>query len=177
MINWDLWGVGEDGPDYCQSLYELAQKFECKKGLEIGVRFGKSALAFLMAVPKSTLIGIDPNPEFEVENFLARQGVGKRFTFYREASPEALERFGGKPQFDWIYIDGDHRYDAINADYEATWPLLKKGGIMVFDDYREDLGYSTGTQAWFHDKGFKHVSTKDLGLTENPHACAILIKE
>ena len=37
--------------------------------------------------------------------------------------------------FDFIYIDGDHTAPAVLTDACMAWPMLKKGGIMLFDDY------------------------------------------
>ena len=37
--------------------------------------------------------------------------------------------------FDFIYIDGDHTARAVLTDACMAWPMLKKGGIMLFDDY------------------------------------------
>lgn len=43
----------------------------------------------------------------------------------------------GRPQgdFDFIYIDGSHQAPDVLTDACMAWPLLKAGGIMVFDDY------------------------------------------
>ena len=38
-------------------------------------------------------------------------------------------------QYDFIYIDGSHVAKDVMTDACMAWPLLKKGGIMVFDDY------------------------------------------
>jgi predicted O-methyltransferase YrrM len=38
-------------------------------------------------------------------------------------------------EFDFIYIDGSHIAKDVLTDACMSWPLLKKGGIMVFDDY------------------------------------------
>jgi predicted O-methyltransferase YrrM len=38
--------------------------------------------------------------------------------------------------FDAIYIDGDHRSSGVLADAVLCHPLLKKGGLLIFDDYR-----------------------------------------
>jgi predicted O-methyltransferase YrrM len=37
--------------------------------------------------------------------------------------------------FDFIYIDGSHIAKDVLTDACMSWPLLKKDGIMVFDDY------------------------------------------
>ena len=36
---------------------------------------------------------------------------------------------------DFIYIDGSHIAKDVMTDACMAWPLLKKGGFMVFDDY------------------------------------------
>ena len=40
-----------------------------------------------------------------------------------------------KETYDIIYIDGDHTAEAAFKDGVNSFPLLKKGGIMIFDDY------------------------------------------
>ena len=37
--------------------------------------------------------------------------------------------------YDFIYIDADHTTVGVLLDAELSWPLLKSGGIMAFDDY------------------------------------------
>jgi len=37
--------------------------------------------------------------------------------------------------FEFIYIDADHTTVGVLLDAELSWPLLKSGGIMAFDDY------------------------------------------
>jgi hypothetical protein len=39
-------------------------------------------------------------------------------------------------QYDFIYIDGDHKASSVIEDAILSFPLLKKGGIMIFDDYQ-----------------------------------------
>jgi len=40
-----------------------------------------------------------------------------------------------KQRFDFIYIDGSHIAKDVLTDACMAWPLLKKNGIMVLDDY------------------------------------------
>jgi predicted O-methyltransferase YrrM len=46
-------------------------------------------------------------------------------------TPSSAPRSG----FDFIYIDGSHIAKDVLTDACMAWPLLKTGGIMVFDDY------------------------------------------
>ena len=36
---------------------------------------------------------------------------------------------------DLLYIDGDHFYQAVRSDFEAWWPRVKLGGVVMFHDY------------------------------------------
>ena len=52
----------------------------------------------------------------------------------RGKSLDALESFkdGG---LDFIYIDGDHRYEGVLADLNGWRPKLREGGIMAGHDW------------------------------------------
>ncbi len=39
------------------------------------------------------------------------------------------------PDFDWIYVDADHAYDAVVADIAAAKGRVKPGGLLVFNDF------------------------------------------
>lgn len=43
--------------------------------------------------------------------------------------------------FDLIYIDGDHSYEAVKRDIEASIPCLLADGFLVFNDYTVREGY------------------------------------
>jgi hypothetical protein len=49
-----------------------------------------------------------------------------------------IKQYDGRsnvPCYDFIYIDADHTTVGVLMDAELSWPLLKAGGIMAFDDY------------------------------------------
>jgi predicted O-methyltransferase YrrM len=51
-------------------------------------------------------------------------------------SYEFLASFiASKEQFDFVYIDGSHIAKDVLTDACMVWPLVKVGGIVVFDDY------------------------------------------
>ena len=47
-------------------------------------------------------------------------------------------------RLDWLYLDGDHREEAVYSDLEAFWPKLRPGGVLAGDDYHRP-------RAWFSD--------------------------
>ncbi len=52
-----------------------------------------------------------------------------------QTTVEFLTNCKTKDIFDFIYIDADHTTVGVLLDAELSWPLLKSGGIMAFDDY------------------------------------------
>lgn len=38
-------------------------------------------------------------------------------------------------EFNLLIVDGDHSYDGVKFDFDAYFPLLKAGGLIIFDDY------------------------------------------
>ena len=47
---------------------------------------------------------------------------------------ELSEKEYARIKYDFIYIDADHTTVGVLLDAELSWPLLKSGGIMAFDD-------------------------------------------
>jgi len=42
--------------------------------------------------------------------------------------------------FDWVYVDGDHRYESVLRDLELYHRKLKSGSIVAGDDYTKAAG-------------------------------------
>jgi predicted O-methyltransferase YrrM len=38
---------------------------------------------------------------------------------------------------DYLFIDGDHRYEGVKRDFEMYGPLVRKGGLIAFHDIVE----------------------------------------
>lgn len=66
---------------------------------------------------------------------LAREKYPRRYVdVWKGESSRILRRMADK-RFDFIYIDGSHRAKDVMTDACMAWPLLCKGGVLVFDDY------------------------------------------
>lgn len=49
-------------------------------------------------------------------------------------SDQVVKQFP-ESNFDFIYIDANHSYEGCKSDLELYWKTLKKGGIIMGDDY------------------------------------------
>lgn len=50
-------------------------------------------------------------------------------------SPEAASAFR-TGEFDFVYIDARHDFNAVHADLRAWWPKVRNGGLFSGHDYR-----------------------------------------
>lgn len=125
--------------------------------LEIGTYEGKTAKWFL-SKGALRVICIDPwletyLPDFHEPRWNYFKGQYQRFLVNTRHVSDALEVYRGFSQevygvledkyrgsIDCIYIDGDHREEAVYCDGKMYLSLLKPLGIMCFDDYK--WGYS-----------------------------------
>jgi predicted O-methyltransferase YrrM len=75
---------------------------------------------------------------------MAAIGATDAVTVLRGRSIDYLPKLiDDEAQFDIIYIDGSHAIPDVMLDATLSWPLLVRGGLMIFDDYRysrADLG-------------------------------------
>lgn len=61
------------------------------------------------------------------------------------------------PSLDLLFIDGDHSYEGVKADWEAYKGFLKPGSTVVFHDY----GWAEGVKRVVHEDVMFHVSSYD----------------
>jgi hypothetical protein len=91
-------------------------------------------------------------------DFFLAWGEGKTVTdiFDRTVSP------GGPLSF--VYVDGDHSYQAASADVENSLQFLLPGGLLLLDDSADGLPYGSAILAK------ELLKRKDLKLVErNPN--------
>ncbi len=67
---------------------------------------------------------------------------------HRSTSAECCSQFPDD-YFDWIYIDGNHRYEFVKMDLEMFLPKVKLHGLVAGDDY--------GSAGWWQDGVTKAV--------------------
>lgn len=154
--------------------------------VEIGVFGGKSLVpmaAALKATGKGKIYGIDPWDSLEsatgqdgvnydwwsrLDHKLILQGLRSKIAqFALEEQIILLETTSELapliPNVDIVHIDGNHSEEAANLDVKKWVPLVKKGGLVIFDDvgWGTSLGTNRSAVDWLDQNCIKLVEFHD----------------
>lgn len=118
---------------------------------EIGIRFGGHFKSLFTQNVKAA-VAVDPWRLFESQDcdpeapytqldldqqhdeFKTRYVGDDRVTVERTTSLEAAAKYPDE-YFDFVYIDGNHKYEHCKNDLVTWWPKVKTGGIIAGHDY------------------------------------------
>lgn len=125
---------------------ELFKGYQRKpvKWLEVGTYEGRSAIWSLNNVlnhPKSSITCVDSWKDRTIfqrfkKNIQASPEFQGKVRYIRGTSRDALKLPQVlKEQYDVVYIDADHHSSSVMENAVLAFPLVKPGGIMIFDDY------------------------------------------
>jgi predicted O-methyltransferase YrrM len=126
--------------------------------VEVGSWRGRSTTVLAAHMPPAarlyavdTWAGVPDDPDQHVELYegagdvyadfcrnLAGPIRSERLIPLRMTSLEGAAELGrrlGAHSVDLVFIDADHRYEAVRADIEAFLPLVKPGGVLGGHDY------------------------------------------
>jgi len=122
-------------------------------GAEIGVCQGVFAYYVLLKGNPSKLYLIDPweyglQADVELDPTPEKQSIRdeqyrtvcgyfspyKNIEIVRQKSEDAVNTFKND-YFDYVYIDGEHSYNAVTRDLDNYWSKIKVGGYIIGDDY------------------------------------------
>ena len=153
--------------------------------VEIGVAEGASAVALRQAMnPEGTLYLIDPFHLSRVRplNFLRRaarravnEGPGARTVWVEEFSEKAVSEW--KTPIDFLLIDGDHREEAVERDWNEWHPHVTENGFVAFHDARifprgwTSAGYGP---VRFIERHFRHGTPEPWRIVEEVDSLVIV---
>jgi len=125
-----------------QALYDITSQTKATRTLEIGMAFGLSTL-FVCQAHKDKGAGhhtaIDPWQKRWFNNIGLRNVRNAQldgdFRFFEAPSFEALAELGSKGErFDFVFIDGNHRFDYTLVDFFLVDKILNVGGHVMLHD-------------------------------------------
>lgn len=137
--------------------------------VEIGTAQGASAVRIARALASGgRLFCVDPysatNPNARIcLRELRRAGVVDRVTFLRGTS---VQMAGRLPRAcDFFFVDGDHSYEGLKADWEIVLEHLAVGGVVCFHDTSvppQEPERTPGSVRFFEDVIRRHRNFKWL---------------
>ena len=154
-----LKGNIKKGPQRYSQLIDIVEKKQPRFVAEIGTWNGLRALE-MASVCKEPMeyLGFDLFEEATPETDEHEKNVKPHFTIdqvgkmlqengltselVRGNTNETMPRWiqdNPKKKADLIYIDGGHAVETIRSDFDNALKMIKKGGVIVFDDVYEDM--------------------------------------
>ncbi|KAJ3428572.1 catechol o-methyltransferase domain-containing protein [Anaeramoeba flamelloides] len=125
--------------DEGQFLKLLMRMNNCKKGIEVGVFTGYSAICFLECLPEEgKLIALDISEEFtnKALNYIKEAGLSSKFDLRLGPACDSLEEMCKNEEllgtFDFMFIDADKiNYESY---YEYGLKLVRQNGLIIIDN-------------------------------------------
>lgn len=139
-----------------ENLLDYYIDLKAKNVLEIGSYFGSSLHHWLYySQPNARVISVDlpirkftgeadervPVQEYAIKNewkLWTRRNKNKLHLIQEKSQDEntvnAVKSLLGEDKLDFLFIDGDHRYEAVKTDFILYSPLVRKGGLVVLHD-------------------------------------------
>ena len=127
--------------------------------LEVGSWEGRSAIFFANYLPRARITCVDTFAGGQEHQEAAARSAydarslrqvesrfdsnlrafRRRIEKIKASSADALCALGIRNRrFELAYIDAGHRAVEVYADGSLAWPLMARGGMMIFDDYQWD---------------------------------------
>lgn len=122
--------VGRLEGDFLRLLARLVQ---ARRIIEIGMFTGYSALMMAEALPEDGELitcDVDPKAEEVARKYFAKSPHGKKIQVRMGPALETLKTL--KAPFDLAFIDADKQN--MSAYYDAVFPLIRQGGLIVGDN-------------------------------------------
>lgn len=147
--------------------------------LEIGVSEGRSALWMLENIL------IDPTARITCLDVFTRKEIYSRFlaNLILSGFLDKATMIKGKSQitlrtlplnsYDIVYIDGSHTAPNVIVDAVLSWSLLKKGGIMIFDDYMLDWDLPPQERPKIAIEAFLKIYKKELQVLQQDYQVVV----
>ena len=126
----------------CLLLAELVRKVQPTHTLEVGCAYGFSSVYIVGALAQVggvQHVSVDPFQDTAWRGIgrttVQRAGLAELHTVVTRMSDAVLPSlYEHNARFGLIFVDGDHKFDAIIADVRNAGRILLTGGLLVLDD-------------------------------------------
>ncbi len=163
-----------------ESFLELIKQKKPKNILEIGTANGGNLFLFAQVAEKGgKILSIDlPHGAFGGGYSRMKQVVYKNFVSsskeiylirdnsHSDQSLQQVKDILGQGVLDVLFIDGDHTYEGVKADFDMYGPLVRKGGIIGFHDIALSPTSDYGVEKFWNEIKSRHHSQEIIADTK-----------
>jgi predicted O-methyltransferase YrrM len=134
-------------------LLERVQALEPRRVCEVGTSAaGTLYLLTRVSAPDALIVSVDISIPLHTRGLRARLAGQRQRLVSIEGDSHAAETvsrieglLAGEP-LDFLFIDGDHSYDGVRADFESYGTLVRPGGLIALHDVNEDFRTRRGVE-------------------------------
>jgi cephalosporin hydroxylase len=153
-------------------LSEVVHSLQPTRILEIGRCRGGSSTLMALACESSFITTVDlPEPESlykdsnsnSANELWAKEGIKSQIT---EVLEDSNKFKGWEDSYDFILLDGSHKYQDIYKEIQLAHQSLNKGGFcFIHDQYKRNFpGVTAAIAHWAEILPMKWISKKEDGL-------------
>ncbi len=132
-----------------RSFADYIKSHQPKIVVEIGTKKGGSFFIWARYLKPRHLISIDlpggihgggfPKQKIPFMKFFVSDEKNSKVSIilgdsHKMETLEELKKVLNDEKIDFLFIDGDHRYEGVKSDFEMYKPLVKPGGLIGFHD-------------------------------------------
>src|SRR4029077_638843 len=123
---------------YYRLLFDYVRVTNAKSVMETGTFRGASALHMASGAPEVRVLTVDTDPGAKkIVDALARNNIECIVSKSVDIVDFVKKKYG---PLDVLFLDSDHTYETVSAEWKTYRPLLKVGGAAFFDDIHMNPG-------------------------------------
>lgn len=148
-------------------LLDVVRQWAPANILEIGVWEGGTLWHWLQVAPSVVAIDDRMMRRATFSDWADEAGTQLVLLHGRSQDESVIHAAETLAPYDFVFIDGDHSYDSVKADWENYAPMVKEDGIVAFHDIVERPGYGV-SRLWSELKAADGARWMELGETVAP---------
>ena len=135
-------------PEEIEQLYETVLELNPRRVLEIGTARGGTLYLWTQAAAEdATIVSVDLPagqfgggyatqriPFYESFSHPGQELILIRADSHSSGTRDRVSEVFSRQQIDFLFIDADHTYAGVKADFALYSPLVRPGGLIAFHD-------------------------------------------
>lgn len=121
---------------YTELLFKLANFLDAKNKIEVGTSLGITSVYLAFQNTKTPLYTLEGAIEIHriANQLFSSLKLSNIHSILGNFNDTLIKVLSKQEEFDFIYIDGNHTYEATTKYFEMCLPKLSENGVIIIDD-------------------------------------------